>query len=280
MRDHPKGIAMTIELKVRFEGSTPGLSEHRLSLSEFQDALANLLQAVRRTATNLEQEATEVVPTYTGRYTKSASRLDLQILGVNAGSAEVCFALESTPLPNDNYGLFEWDYLTNTMERFLDHVENESRGRRSSASVRKFLSSLPEGVSKQAYELTKDNQALKSLVIGDVNLVEDSAFEGSRLLSAQGIVAGVYFAEDGQGVSIDLKGDGNHIKSVKCSPEYAEKALSFRGREVFAQIVKNSKGSRLVTLWLADSPPEEHSTSRRLNRIMSDWDETLKGLAK
>jgi hypothetical protein len=70
-----------VKLEVRFEGTAPGLPEHRLSLGAFGKALDQLLATYRRIASGMITNALDE-PGYGmsgGKYAKEAERLDLEL---------------------------------------------------------------------------------------------------------------------------------------------------------------------------------------------------------
>ena len=48
---------MATRLEIQYDGTVPGLNEHRLSLSAFGPSLNALLRAIRRIATNMVGDA-------------------------------------------------------------------------------------------------------------------------------------------------------------------------------------------------------------------------------
>ncbi len=76
---------METQLKIVWDGDTPGLAQHRLSLAEFGPALNRMLIAMRRIASGIVTQAQEGGDTGLrgGRLAKLASQLDLEITGVD-----------------------------------------------------------------------------------------------------------------------------------------------------------------------------------------------------
>src|SRR5262249_9011399 len=76
-----------VEFYIRFDGQTSGLSDHRLSLAAFQNALGKLLAAVRRMADSEMHRGRET----RSRFGKIAQRLDLQLSKVEDGCVQLAF---------------------------------------------------------------------------------------------------------------------------------------------------------------------------------------------
>lgn len=86
---------MKTTLSIRWDGDSPDLVEHQLSLSAWLEPLGLLLKSVRRTASRILQDALDDPDAGRrgGRYAKAAQQIDLQITAIQAGSTDVHFAV-------------------------------------------------------------------------------------------------------------------------------------------------------------------------------------------
>lgn len=131
-----------VELKIKWDGTAPGLAEKRLSVAAFGDALTLLLAGLRRIATNIVGDAFEE-KTSKGRFANAARRLDIEItelLKESSGfDSVVTFA---TPV-GDTFPLLNLAEIA--AEQLLDALDSESRGIAKNANVRRYLKALTCG---------------------------------------------------------------------------------------------------------------------------------------
>lgn len=274
---------MDLELKIRFDGSTPGLAEHRLSLSEFQKALGRLVSAVRRTATSIETDATEPDPQTGaggGRYSKLARHLDVQLAGLDDGCVEARFTISHEPPPGKTHELFR-DFEKRSLERLVEHIQNEGEGTPSSAAVRKYLKALPDGVDSQRYAVLQDGEETHVVELGAYDVIEDEDTGVDReVRRVTGFVNRVSFDEEGTGTGVDISGEDDTIRGIDAKPALVDKALELRGKEIVAQVLFSGSDKRLLTIWSAEAPPESATNQERESKLLDDWEETLSELAK
>jgi hypothetical protein len=88
-----EGEPMKTTLSIRWEGDTPDLVEHQLSLSAWLEPMGLLLKSVRMTASRILQDALDDPDAGRrgGRYAKAAQQIDLRLTAIRAGSTDVCF---------------------------------------------------------------------------------------------------------------------------------------------------------------------------------------------
>ena len=86
-----------IELDIRWDGSAPGLAEHRPSIDSFAEPMRLLLVAVRSTANNMIKASADQKQSGAGRRLALADQIDLQIVSLKAGSTMPSFVITIPP---------------------------------------------------------------------------------------------------------------------------------------------------------------------------------------
>src|SRR5258707_6883318 len=90
---------MATSLEIKYDGTVPGLDEHRLSLSAFGPSLNALLRALRRIATNMVGDALGSQDVSKGRLKGTAKHIDIEIESITHGSSGVSGLVTLTPPP-------------------------------------------------------------------------------------------------------------------------------------------------------------------------------------
>lgn len=272
-------VDMSVELKIAFDGTTPGLEEHRLSLSAFGESLKLLLAALQRTASAILASASED-PEYGsrgGKFAEAAKLLDLELAAVEEGSAApsfVCTARAPGPyLPHVN--MSRADLAEAAIERLVQDIEAESSGKARSPSVRRYLRSLPRGVNSQRYTATRDGKTLRDVRFSTATLA-DPPRSLPRLIKVTGHVISVGF-EPGQSF-ISLKVG---TKTMKCSASVAqvESAINLRMGPVTATVLDSDKPS-IVWIKSAEQPADVPTLDDTIEHLHSNWKRTLEALAR
>lgn len=264
---------MASELKIRWHGDVPGISEHRLSLDAFAKPLELLLAALRRIATQMVSTAIEDEHPRSGRFANVARWLDIEVKQVIGGSAGIdAYVVFRTP--PDELNLWSETPSRATVE-LLDAIEMESQGKARNGAVRKYLSALPVGVHRQEYEYT-NGSAKKRIEVGDMKLTElplDLPF--LRLL--EGNVVGVGF-EPGR-TEVRIKTEAL-TTSLNATPDAVDRAIELRHEKVRTLDVQIGSRSRLISLNRASEriPAVVPDALRR--HIFQRWDKLLTQLAK
>lgn len=167
---------MKTTLSIRWDGDTPDLVGHRLSLAAWLEPLALLLKSVRRTASRILQDALDdpEAGRRGGRYAKAAQQIDLQITSIHAGCTEV-HCLITGGGSDAQGGLFPHvpaDLPARALFKILQDIEQESKGQLANALVRHYLRALPEGVRFHGYDLQQDGVSVKHVEVSDTRLPE------------------------------------------------------------------------------------------------------------
>jgi hypothetical protein len=248
-----------------------------LSLGAFAKALELLLGTYRRVASGLLTNALED-PTYGtggGKYAKQAERLDFEIESVTDGSLGLSIQCTSHFPPGANLDLFS-DLPLRAGQQLLEYIEAESKGQPRHVGTRKYLASLPRGVSGQRYRLFRDSVCEKEVAVGEVELLQLPE-ETPHLEMLRGFVVGVGFEPGKPEIRLKTIEPSRQI-TASASPEWVQKALDFRKVEADALVLV---GERSKLLWLrpANQAWKQPSPEEREAFIFSKWDELLRRLA-
>lgn len=281
-------MRVPVELKITYDGAEPGLAEHRLSLSAFAEPLKLLLAALQRTASGIVSQALED-PTYGsrgGQLAADAKLLDLELVSVAEGSACPTFVCTTRPstgaraphptLPGMELGTLQRDLAADALRKLLGDIDAERSGHLRNFTARKYLQSIPRGVTRQRYTATSDGEILADVEFSAA-MLPTTPQPLPRLTKITGTIASLGFEA---GVTfIGLKTDA---RSLKCTatPEQVEAAVMLRAGRVVAAVLIS--GEKLTVVWLqsanaSSDPPPLNETLRHLRE---DWSETLARLAR
>ncbi len=268
---------MSVELSITFDGTEPGLREHRLSLAAFAEPLRCLLLALQRTGSAIVSSALDD-PSYGGRggkLARDASLLDLELVTIGEGSAAPSFLAVARTDPRNPQSSLYSDLPARTLERLVHDIEAEAKGVLQNASVRRYLASLPAGVESQKYAARRDGVVFAEAEFGRATL-PDLPAELPKLVRLRGSVVAVGFEPGTPFVS--LKQDK---RTLRCSAtkELVDLAVSLRHGDVEATILDSSE-PRLLGLRGAESPLERRSLDAALTLMDARWGQTLARLAQ
>jgi hypothetical protein len=272
---------MGVQLKVAFDGTTPGLEEHRLSISAFAEPLKYLLLALQRTASAILASASED-PDYGsrgGKFADAAKLLDLELAAVDVGSASPTFVCTARPRggaqpPLPHVDMSRYDLTEAAIERLIRDIDAERSGKLRSASARKYLRSLPEGVTSQRYIATSGDKVLVDIGFGTATIAEAPA-PLPRLIKIIGSVVSVGF-DPGQSFVAIKTG----TKTVRCmaTAEQVETAISLRAAPVALAVLDGEKPS---VVWIKGSGKIHVPTlDETIEHLHSSWKRTLEVLAQ
>lgn len=93
-----------------------------------------------------------------------AQLLDLQIVDISEGSLKLGIRCTLEPPPNELVPMF---LIDRTAEELMTSLREESQGIARQRVVRKFLKSLPSGVTSQRYALVRNGQEVDVVKIGE-----------------------------------------------------------------------------------------------------------------
>lgn len=268
-------MAEVVELRVRFDGEIPGLRDHTLSLGAFLPALEVLLKAVRRNADAIAKGSSD----YEGRrrFGMLGKIIDLELVSISDGCVNLGFQCRLRQVE----GLSEKtanDIATLAVDRFLAAVETESSGRNSgSENVKRFLRSIPTGVTIQEYEGRIGDRVIRRVSFGEPVSRELPKEGFPRLVEFRGHVISTTFKphpkvkiRDASGVTFTCKADRAVV----------DKAVQFRWEPIFGQLLLRPDWRRLLTIHVEGDVPPAPSQESRLERIHRDWGDALRRLAE
>ncbi|MDO8430790.1 MAG: hypothetical protein Q7S58_00120 [Candidatus Binatus sp.] len=260
-----------MELKIKWDGTAPGLAENRLSLSAFGESLPLLLASLRRIATNLVGDVFEERQARGGRFANAARQLDIEIAELVKGSAGFDSVITfSTPL-GSTFPLL--DFAQSAGTQLLDALDSEGRGVAKNASVRRYLQALPKGITRQTYSLHLNGTVLQEVSFGEAVLPE-LPMEAPYLVQYSGNVIGVGFAPGRPEVRI--KTETGSI-TFAATAEQVDAALRLRESEVTALGVFQDNAHRLLIL---RDTKTAATPSTRESAIYDRWQTVLKRLAQ
>jgi len=268
---------MATEISIRYEGTTPGLGDGRLSLNAFLPALNELLIALRRIGSNIVVQAIEDTERggKGGRVASDASVLDLEIGRIDHN----CLVIEAVPTAHPRVGqnlkLFD-DLPERSVDELLRAIEDESKGHPHNARVREYLASIPGTVSEHHYELRVNGNVKRKVTVTGVKPI-DSMATLPWLREFMATPSGVVFdanpkllLNEGSGSPKWYSAARAHVDAV-----LGNKDSSFRVLAVYT----GSSPPRVLRLGIGDKQLPKFPDSAWKNRIFADWDGVLRRLA-
>jgi hypothetical protein len=228
--------------------------------------------ALRRIATNLVDEALDDKQSNVGRFTDEARQLDIEITNlVKESSGFDSLITISTP-PGENSQLFA-GLPENATKKLLDAIESESHGILTNAIVRRYLESLPSGITNQTYRVNRDGTTLREVSIGAIAIAQVPA-DLPYLAEYVGFIVGVGF-EPGN-PEVRIKTDKTTVTLAGTSQQ-VDTALELRNSSVRGIAVVQGNSRRLLILQESDMPINRSS---RETAIFGRWDGVLRRLAQ
>lgn len=275
---------MQTTLSIRWDGDTPDLAGHRLSLEAWLEPLGLLLRAVRRAASRILKDALDdpEAPRRGGRYAKAARQIDLQIMAIHGGCTAAQFLVTGggAGTQGELFPQVPADLPARALSRILQDIEQESSGQLANLLIRRYLRALPERVSVHSYDLQQDGVSLKRVEVRGTRSPELPSMP-AYLSKIMGRVTAVGF-EPG---TVTIKEDGERRGKITCAAteEQIEAAIALRDKSVVAMYVVNAEQSakpRMVWLYEATAVPEVPDKDARNARFLRDWHHTLELLAQ
>ncbi len=276
---------MTIELKITYDGTEPGLEDHRLSISSFGRPLELLLAALRRTASAIITQAIDD-PAYGskgGKLASDAKLLDLELDKIDGGCVTPTFICVARPSPSPIPGQVPIPFETLTLnlaqmavDRLIRDIDAERSGRMCNAAARKYLFAMPAGVTTQRYTAMRDGEVFANISFSNATLAEMPA-QLPRILRVSGNVTGVGFEPGASFVSLK----NENARTFKCfaTSEQVNSAIALRGGPVIAAILESAKTS-LIWLRNADVAVRRPSVEETAQYAREEWGHTLEVLAR
>lgn len=264
-------MASKVQLRIKWDGTTPGLDEHRLDVDEFGPAIQNMSQALKRVASAMISEADDSeYGARGGQFAKRARGLKVQWSSMRDGCVTSTFDL----VMYGQQDAFE-DLPERTVRQFVQHVRDEAAGRLRSAVVRKFLRELPGSLTLQSYNAVVDGQIVDSANIEHVNL-RPRPREFPGLFRGEAEIVGAFF--DDRRLGLELRFD-NRNERLAADEAMVERGLALRGRVVRFVGLRSPGGSnRLLRLAPVDAPSTTPDAVER--HLLARWGKVLDRLGE
>jgi hypothetical protein len=269
-----------IEFRIRFDGATPGLPEHRLSIGAFHSSLTKLLRALRVTADEVGNDRRRA------RTGKVGKLFDLQLTQIEDGCVNLMckiVAEKTDEMSVDQHAKLQIETVT----RFMAGLESEWRTSAGSDTViGRYLKSLPEGVVTQEYEgtaggVTIGKIALSNRIAAFPDHDEDFRRTAPRLRQVVGMISVIKFgapgAKDGK---IVLKSMEGPTYSCLAAPRLLDFAAQAYKGSVVAQVLVRHDLNRLISLRDAHSLFDRMSKDDRHKHLTDRWSQTLQRLGE
>lgn len=265
---------MDTRIKIVWDGDAPGLQEHRLSVSAFGKPLYLFLTAIRRIASNMIVEAVGKEGSDKGRLAAEASLIDIQIEGIEGGSLGV--VAQCKMLPKTQPPLME-DLSIRAGQHLLDTLQKESKGQLANIAVRKYLTSLPKGVTKQTYGLYLGNEVISSIEIGSVDIAEIPE-SLPQLMGYRGEIIGVGF-EPGRS-EVKIRTSDETVVTLSATTEQVEGSLRLRSTDVYVMGIRTNKRLRVLQIRESETGNGAIKPEVEEKYLFTRWDALLKRLAE
>ncbi|NBD09791.1 MULTISPECIES: hypothetical protein [Corallococcus] len=266
---------MTTKLRIVWEGETPGLTEHRVSLAAFGEALLSLLRAARNIAAI--QVATAAGSDVDATRATKTTYVDLQISNLREGSVDL--ELETVPMPvrgADPSLAVDPERVT---REILESIRDESQGRRRNRWVNEYLDKLPKGLKRQRYALVRDGQEEQVFEFEQMTLAEAPAVL-PHLEIVRGIIWGLDFAVSNKPAIRIAQLEGGVI-TVTATAEQVEKASLLReGDKAIAAMVAMGPKPRLIWIRQEGTDAPGLTAEARDAHVLRRWSELLRRLAQ
>lgn len=260
---------MAHSLHIKYDGDVTGLSEHRLSLSEFGTALNELLRAVRRSVSNCVVSADGAEHgSRGGRFAKVAECLDLQITSLRDGCVEL--DLEVTVA-----GQMDIFAIEEGLKDFVNGVAAESAAQRRNAAVRKYLQALPVGLKTHTYEAAHGDRVFATAIVTDtVELTEEEhAATGFMLVDADVTIRGVDFCPPAVRITSEMG-----KTTLKATDVLVARAIELRNQSVRVRYLPGP--GRLLSIRDGAATVEPPSFAQTSDAVFERWDEVLMRLSR
>jgi len=243
-----------IELDISWDGTAPGLPEHRLSIANFATPLRGLLAAARRTANNMLREAMSRKESDTGRLNAEADRIDIQIVSLKEGSTNPSCIIAVAPAPDPQALLWPEGLAEEAIDRLLLDIEHEGRGIQRNIRVREYFRQLPPGITKQDYVLRIDGVVRREVHLGVVSIAPEIS-DSPYLIELSGSIIALGFDPGKHFVRIKTSDSSASEVTLTATKEQVLQALEARESTVRLLGVCHLGGRKLLRVQRASDRP-------------------------
>lgn len=265
---------MSVELRIKWEGSVAGLAEHRLSVGSFGLPLYYLLMAIRRRASNIIRNAVDMGSVKVGRFPSDADRIDIEVQSLLASSGGIQSLVQMRqPEPGMQIPIPFIDLPEQATDQTLEAIDKERRGVLSDAGVRKYLGSLPQSITSQEYILIACGETKRKVSFEHFTLPEPIT-ELPCLTETEGRVIGVGF-EPGRN-QVRVKGQDGEV-TMRSDLEAVNSAIEMRNTDVRILYVGTGDQRRLLHL---DDPSQPRPSLDVDEFVFNKWASVIKILAE
>lgn len=264
-----------IELEIKWDGAVTGLDEHRLSIANFAMPLCHLLTAIRRRASNIVRSLKNQEPLASGPLAEEAKRIDLEVQELLASSSGIHGLVRTTePEVGSQLTMPSPDLLMDATAQTLEDIERVPSGESADPSVRKYLGSLPKGISSQEYKLSCGGQVHKQVALGTVSLsMEKTSLP--CLSETVGRVIGVGFEPGSNWVRIKCQ-SGN--VTLQSDLDGVNRSIEMRNDDVRVLFLEDEGNKR--RLLRMDNPAQPRAKIVDEEYVFKRWKSVLDALAE
>jgi hypothetical protein len=268
-----------VELRLRFDGTTPGLADHCLSIGAFKKALPLLLASVQKTV-----DVVAGVPEADAERRKTpglGKQFDLQITRLDDGSLTLVMSLVLAATVAQPAELRDGGHTaiaSRAAQQFLGDVKKEwntGGGRRE--SVRRYLEALPEGVTTQDYEAVIEGRVVEKVVLGSREATADEQQMVPRTREVHGTISAVTFGAAGR---VRIRDNSGKVHVCSASADVVDLAVELHRVSVSGTVLISDDMTRLIAIREQGQPRSSFSAGERLAYLCDHWGEALRRLAE
>ncbi|MEM6457225.1 MAG: hypothetical protein AAF772_19205 [Acidobacteriota bacterium] len=264
------------KIKILWDGDVPGLDEHRVSLTQFAPAIAQLVKLYR----HLVKETVRGEPQQSdprGRPSKEVAWFDLQLESVESGSVGVSLVSVANPPANWLPGLLDQDQ-SRISEQFMDALDAGASGTSTVPAADRYYRTLPNGVKTQYVEWSKGGDVVRHLNIDVQRTGQDEqekplpfVFEFLGEVVAVGVEPGKEY--------VVVRQDGKQ-KRCTATAEQSERAYELRRELVKGTAVSVSGKNRLLDIGLPHETFRPLTPEEKEEEIFVRWHGLLERLSQ
>ncbi len=269
------GVESSVELEIKWAGAVSGLDEHRLSIGNFAMPLWHLLSAIRRRASNIVRSSRNLEPSALGRLAEDAKWIDLEVQQLLASSVGIQGLVRMTdPAIGKQFTMPLLDLPMKATVQTLEDIDRARSGESADQSVKKYLESLPSGISEQEYKLSRGGEVRRQFAFGRVSLSAETT-SLPCLSETVGRVIGVGFEPGHNWVRIKCQTGNINMKSDRNG---VNRAIEMRDDDVRVLFVEHHGNKR--RLLRLDDPGQPPAKIEDDEYVFKRWQSVLDALAE
>ena len=265
----------SVELEIKWDGAVAGLDEHRLSIGNFAMPLWHLLSAIRRKASNIVRASRSQEPSVSGALVEEAKRIDLEVQELLASSIGIHGLVRmAEPATGKQLTTSLLDLPMKATVQTLEDIDKARSGEPADQSVKKYLDSLPSGISEHEYKLSRGGEVRRQIAFGGVSLSAETTslpYLGETI----GRVIGVGFKPGNNWVRIKCQTGNVQMKSDRNG---VDRAIEMRDADVRVHFVEHHGNKR--RLLRIDDPGKPLAKIDDDEYVFKRWQSVLDALAE